>query len=65
MNEKVIHVASMLITTNYSLTQIAQHLGFNDVKYMSRIFKKIKGRTPMQYKKEKLAQIKKANKQIN
>ena len=65
MNEKVIHVASMLITTNYSLTQIAQHLGFTDVKYMSRIFKKIKGRTPMQYKKEKLAQIKKANKQIN
>ena len=55
-NQKIILVASMLVTTDYSLSHIAQQLGFTDVKYMSKAFKKVKGKTPMQYKKDKLAQ---------
>ncbi len=53
--QKIILVASMLVTTDYSLSQIAQQLGFSDVKYMSKSFKRIKGKTPMEYKREKLA----------
>ena len=55
-NQKIEQVASMLITTNYSLSQIAQQIGFTDVKYMSKTFKKIKGQTPMEYKRSKLSQ---------
>lgn len=54
-NQKIAQAASLLVTTNYSLSQIAQHLGFSDVKYMSKTFKKIKGKTPKEYKKEKLS----------
>lgn len=53
-NQKISQVASMLVTTDYSLSQIAAHLGFSDVKYMSKSFKKIKGKTPMEYKRDKL-----------
>lgn len=55
INQKISHVASMLATTNYSLTYISQQLGFTDVKYMSKCFKKIKGKTPTEYRKDKLA----------
>lgn len=58
-NQKITQVASMLVTTNYSLTQIAQQLGFSDVKYMSKSFKKVKGKTPIEYRKEKLEKMKK------
>lgn len=54
-NQKISHVASMLATTNYSLSQIAQHLGYSDVKYMSKTFKKAKGKTPTEYRRDKLA----------
>lgn len=56
--QKIIQVASMLATTDYSLSQIAQQLGFSDVKYMSKCFKKMKGKTPSQYRNEKLAKHK-------
>ncbi len=50
-NQKIEHVASMLVTTDYSLSQIAQQFGFADVKYLSKCFKRIKGQTPMEYKR--------------
>ena len=56
--QKITQVASMLVTTNYSLSQIASQLGFADVKYMSKSFKKIKGQTPTEYKRARLAQNK-------
>lgn len=52
MHTKITHVASMLITTSYSASQISQRLGFSDEKYMSKCFKKIKGLTPKQYRNE-------------
>ena len=45
----------MLVTTDYPLSQIAQQFGFSDVKYMSKSFKKVKGQTPMEYKRNALA----------
>ena len=63
-NQKIAQVASMLVTTDYSLSQIAQQLGFTDVKYMSKSFKKIKGKTPMEYKRDKLAQSQLAKQKI-
>ena len=57
-NQKIAQVASMLVTTNCSLSQISQQLGFSDVKYMSKSFKKITGKTPLQYKRDKLSQVK-------
>lgn len=53
-NQKISQVASMLVTTNYSLSHIAQQFGYSDVKYMSKAFKKIKGKTPMEYRRDKL-----------
>ena len=53
-NQKISQVASMLVTTNYSISHIAQLFGYSDVKYMSKIFKKIKGKTPTEYRREKL-----------
>ncbi|MBR3845191.1 MAG: AraC family transcriptional regulator [Clostridia bacterium] len=55
INQKISQVASMLVTTNYSLSHIAQQFSFSDVKYMSKTFKKIKGKTPMEYKRDELA----------
>ena len=55
MNQKISHVASMLVTTNYPISRISQQLGFSDVKYMTKCFKKAKGKTPSKYRKDKLA----------
>ena len=55
INQKIEQVASMLVTTDYPLSQIAQQFGFSDVKYMSKSFKKVKGQTPMEYKRNALA----------
>ena len=53
-NQKISQVASMLVTTNYSISHIAQQFGYSDVKYMAKTFKKIKGKTPMEYRRDKL-----------
>lgn len=54
-DQKINQVASMLQTTDYSLSQIAQLLNYNDEKYMSKCFKKAKGISPIQYRKHKFA----------
>jgi transcriptional regulator GlxA family with amidase domain len=42
----------MLITTNMSVKNIASALGFEDFSYFNRIFKKIMGITPQQYREK-------------
>ena len=50
---KAHHAASLLRSTNYSLSEIADFLSYSDVKYMSRCFKKWIGQTPLSYRKNR------------
>lgn len=43
-----------LITTDYSITEVALNCGFNDVSYFIKMFKKHRGITPKQYIKQYL-----------
>ena len=40
----------LLLSTDYSLTDIAVSLGFNDQSYFCKVFKKITGLTPIQFR---------------
>lgn len=44
--------ANLLITTNRTLFELAFESGFNDYKNISRIFKKFKGYTPIEYRQK-------------
>ena len=43
-----------LLTTDYSITEVALNCGFNDASYFIKMFKKHKGITPKQYIKQHL-----------
>lgn len=48
---RVNNAASLLETTSYSMAEIATIVGYEDPLYFSRLFRKIKGMSPSQYKK--------------
>lgn len=55
LNEIRVERASMYLQQNYLKTyEIAYRVGFNDEKYFSKVFKKIKGVSPAEYKKHAL-----------
>ena len=41
----------LLVKTNFSITEIAYQVGFNDSNYFTSIFKKYAKITPMKYRK--------------
>ena len=43
-----------LLTTDYSITEVALNSGFNDASYFIKIFKKHRGITPKQYIRQHL-----------
>ncbi len=45
-------VVNMLVRTNLTLSQIAENLEFNGLHHMGRLFKSIKGITPVEYRKK-------------
>lgn len=49
---RINHFANLLLTTDRSLFDLALESGFNDCKNISRVFKKFKGVTPIEYRKE-------------
>lgn len=49
---RVDHFAKLLVNTDRSLFDIALECGFNDSKNISRVFKRIKGITPTEYRKQ-------------
>lgn len=54
INERRVSRAKTLLkTTSLQIQTIAQHCGFFDVHYFSRVFKKIAGKTPKSYRAEK------------
>jgi AraC-like DNA-binding protein len=48
--EKVREAEQLLISTNYSLLEIATWLNFHDQSHFTRVFKKFTGTTPKQYR---------------
>lgn len=40
----------MLMDLSYTVYQIANHVGYNDSRYFSRVFKSLVGKTPSQYR---------------
>lgn len=46
---------SLLLTTHLQVQTIAQHCGFSDVNYFSKVFKKIHGLTPRQFRERRSA----------
>jgi AraC-like DNA-binding protein len=53
-NRKLELAASLIITTNFSISNIAMNFSFNDAKYFSKCFKAYFGVSPTQYKKIKI-----------
>ncbi|MDD4111070.1 MAG: AraC family transcriptional regulator, partial [Clostridia bacterium] len=49
INRKLEFAASLLITTNFSISSIAANFAFNDAKYFSKTFKAHYGVSPSQY----------------
>lgn len=50
--KKIEKVQKLLLTTDRSVTQIAQELGYTNMPYFSRVFKKETGVTPVEYRKK-------------
>lgn len=48
---RVNNAASLLETTDYSMAEIAAIVGYEDPLYFSRVFRKIKGMSPTEYRK--------------
>lgn len=53
LNCRVNHLADLLLTTNRPLTDLAIEVGFKDYNNISRIFKKFKGCSPLEYRQKK------------
>lgn len=51
--QRINEAVSIMENKNLLVTDIAQMVGFNDVNYFTKIFKKIKGITPSEYRKGK------------
>lgn len=52
--ERINYCTMLLDSSELSITEIAMKAGFNSVSYFNRIFKRIKGCSPRQYRKNKL-----------
>ena len=48
--KRIEHSILLLNTTNMQIQTIAQHCGISDINYFTRIFKKIIGKTPKEYR---------------
>ena len=53
-NRRISRAAEMLADESISIKDIAYSVGFADQMYFSRVFKKLKGKTPTQFRKEDL-----------
>ncbi len=53
LNCRVNHLADLLLTTDRSLADLAIEVGFKDYNNISRIFKKFKGCSPLEYRQKR------------
>ncbi len=54
INLKIEHACQLLDVSNKSINQISYDVGYDDAYYFSRIFKKVMGLSPSQYRKMRL-----------
>lgn len=52
-NHRILHAADLLLTSKQPVKTIAKQVGFADVQYFSRVFKKKLGKTPSQFRQER------------
>lgn len=53
LNLRINKACELLLETKYSITEIAYESGFNDSNYFGDVFKKNKGISPLQYRKNR------------
>ncbi|AXT60554.1 AraC family transcriptional regulator [Aquimarina sp. AD10] len=53
-SKRVERAQLLLLTTNYSLQQIAEKVGLENLSYFSRVFKKHAGKTPGNFRREQM-----------
>ena len=49
-DKRIKHAAHLLATTKLQIQTVALHCGIIDVQYFSKIFKKLMGKTPKEYR---------------
>lgn len=52
--QRINEAVNIMENKNLLVTDIAQMVGYNDVNYFTKVFKKIKGMTPSEYRKGKM-----------
>lgn len=52
VQHRVDHAKRLLQSDRHNVTDVAYAVGFNDLSYFSRMFKRLEGRTPSEYKRE-------------
>ncbi|MCA1292934.1 AraC family transcriptional regulator [Paenibacillus sp. alder61] len=57
---RVREAQALLVRTDWKITKIAEEAGFDSIAHFGRVFKKITGRSPLQYRKQKKAEPAKA-----
>ena len=57
LNCRCNHLADLLLTTDRSLADLAIEVGFKDYNNISRVFKKYKGCSPLEYRQKKTSHI--------
>lgn len=51
MELRIKNAKQLLAATDYSLVEVAEEVGYSEIKYFSKIFKRITGLTPSEYRK--------------
>ena len=51
LQKRICNAEALLLNTEYNINEIAQIVGYDNALYFSRIFKKIKGISPSEYRK--------------
>lgn len=51
LSKRICNAEALLQNTQYNITEIAQIVGYENPLYFSRLFKKIKGISPSEYRK--------------
>lgn len=57
LQKRIEAAADLLLSTHLQVQTVAQHCGFSDVNYFSKVFKRIQGVTPKQFREKRSMNI--------